>query len=201
MISRTPPRPLRRARAFGLAALATLPATVSADATVPVHPLAAPEARDRPARQAASCADTPGFSTLDFWVGEWDVLVGEEVVGANTIEKILDGCAVMEHWVDATGAEGKSLFFYHPVTDTWKQVWVTESATQVGGLKEKTLIATFDDGGVRFQGEIPTPDVGSILDRTTLTPNPDGTVRQLIEISRDGESWQTSFDAVYRRRE
>jgi hypothetical protein len=47
------------------------------------------------AQQAPSCDETPGFSKLDFWVGEWDVFVGDRQVGENRIEKILDGCAVV----------------------------------------------------------------------------------------------------------
>jgi len=146
-----------------------------------------------------TCAETPGFSKLDFWVGEWAVFVGDRQVGRNRIEKILDGCAVVESWTDAGGAEGRSLFYYSVATDTWKQVWVTGGATQPGGLKEKTLVLELPDGGVRFQGEIPLPDGGSYLDRTMLTPLEDGSVRQLIEISRDGETWQATFDAIYRR--
>jgi hypothetical protein len=52
---------------------------------------------------------------------------------------------------------------------------------------------------VRFQGAIPLPGGGQYLDRTTLTPLEDGAVRQVIEVSRDGESWRTVFDAVYVR--
>lgn len=151
------------------------------------------------AQPAPSCAGTPAFSKLDFWVGQWDVFVGDRQVGENRIDKILDGCAVAEHWTDAEGSEGRSLFYYNVATDTWKQVWVTDGATQPGGLKEKTLILELPDGGVRFQGEIPLPDGRSYFDRTTLTPLEDGSVRQLIEISRDGEVWQATFDAIYRR--
>ena len=70
-----------------------------------------------------------------------------------------------------------------------------------GGLKEKQLIAVMEDGGVRFQGEIPAEGGGIYYDRTTLTPLDDGSVRQLIEWSADGESWNVSFDANYVRRE
>ncbi len=146
------------------------------------------------------CDGAAGFDRLDFWLGEWEVFVGDQRVGSSRIEKILGGCAVMEHWTDAAGGEGKSLFFYTPATDTWKQVWVTQNATQRGGVKEKTLIEVLHDGGVRFRGDIPVPGGGSYLDRTTLTPEPDGSVRQRIEVSRDGDSWQTTFDARYVRR-
>lgn len=150
------------------------------------------------AQNITPCSDTPGFGKLDFWSGEWNVFVGDQQVGSNRIEKILNGCAVMEHWTGGSGSEGKSLFFYHPVTDVWKQVWITEVATRSGGIKEKTLILDLDGGGVRFQGEIPLAGGGSYWDRTTLTPLPDGSVRQLIEVSRDGETWRATFDAVYR---
>ncbi len=147
------------------------------------------------------CADVPGFSTLDFWVGKWDVLVNGETVGTNSIQKILDGCAVTELWRGSGGSEGRSLFYYTPATDTWKQVWVTVGAAAPGGVKEKTLIARYDDGGVRFQGEIALPDGRAYLDRTTLTPLDGDRVRQHIEVSTDGgESWRTTFDAVYVRR-
>lgn len=69
--------------------------------------------------------------------------------------------------------------------------------TAPGGVKEKVLIETFDDGGIRFQGEIPLPDGRKYLDRTTLTPLTEGRVRQHIEISKDGKSWESGFDAIY----
>lgn len=144
------------------------------------------------------CEEVDGFHRLDFWVGEWDVRVDDRTVGSNRIEKILDGCAIMEHWSGAGGGQGKSLFYYDPVRDEWKQVWVTGQATRTGGLKEKRLIERREGGGVRFQGEIPTADGGAYLDRTTLTPLDGGRVRQVIEVSRDGgETWRTVFDAVY----
>jgi hypothetical protein len=73
--------------------------------------------------------------------------------------------------------------------------------TDAGPIKEKVLSGEMKDGGVRFQGEILHPDGKSHLDRTTLTPMPDGRVHQVIEISRNaGKTWETVFDAEYRRR-
>lgn len=146
------------------------------------------------------CADTEGFDRLDFWVGEWDVMSDGRQVGTNRITKILDGCAVTEEWVAQGGGEGRSLFYYLPRSDEWKQVWVTSSATRIGGVKEKALVAVLDDGSLRFQGRIPDSSGALWYDRTTLTPLDGGRVRQLIEISEDGVAWQTTFDAVYRPR-
>lgn len=154
---------------------------------------------------AASCENEAGMHRLDFWLGEWNVHVtddaGREIlVGTNRIEKILDGCAVAEYWKSSRGGEGRSLFYFHPQEDRWKQVWVTARALAVGGLKEKAEVRGYEGQGIRFQGRVGLPDGGHVLDRTTLAPRPDGSVRQLIEYSTDeGMTWQTSFDAIYRR--
>lgn len=149
-----------------------------------------------------ACADVPGFAELDFWLGEWVVRVGEQEVGRNRIEKVLGGCAVEEHWTGAGGQRGQSLFYFVPALEEWRQVWVTETATGTGGVKEKRLVERLAGGGVRFQGEVPVAGGGSYLDRTTLTPLDGGRVRQHIEISTDGgATWRTTFDAVYARPE
>ena len=154
-----------------------------------------------PASLAEPCLQSPRMHALDFWLGQWDVSQGGELVGTNTIETTLDGCAIFEHWRDVAGGEGTSLFYYDRGAARWKQVWVTEQALAVGGAKEKTEQVEFTARGrIRFQGQYPAAQPGTtITDRTTLTRQDDGTVRQLIEISTDaGRTWRTGFDAIYR---
>ncbi|MCI0433130.1 MAG: amidase [Gemmatimonadetes bacterium] len=144
-----------------------------------------------------NCAQDSLYHALDFWTGEWEVHAGASLAGTSRIERVLDGCAVIEHWRAANGGEGKSLFWVDPVAKRWKQVWVTGTP---GAIKEKQQIERFADGGIRFQGEVLLREV-RVLDRTTLTPLSGGEVRQLIEVSRDGgETWQVSFDGRYIRR-
>lgn len=148
-----------------------------------------------------SCNDAPGYHEMDFWLGEWVVRLGSRDVGTNRIHKMLKGCAIMEHWTAENGSEGKSLFYYDAATDVWKQVWVTDAAYTPGGLKEKVLVERLPRGGLRFQGEIVNANGETYLDRTTLIPQPDGSVRQWIQISTDGgEMWTSTFDAMYVRK-
>jgi hypothetical protein len=145
-----------------------------------------------------SCDADPAYHKLDFWVGRWDVFNNSDGSkdGTNVIEKILQGCAIIENWQDVAGGEGKSLFYYQRATQQWKQVWVTDA----GPMKEKKLVQEFKNGAIRFQGEIPHLNGGSHLDRTTLTPLPGDRVRQVIETSTDGgKTWSIGFDAEYRR--
>ena len=152
---------------------------------------------DLRAQESPPCEDVEGFHALDFWVGSWKVFVGERQVGSNRIEKILNGCAIIENWMAVDGGEGKSLFFYQPATDTWKQVWVTGRATRTAGVKEKTMVLRTETE-VRFEGLVPVSGAAPVLDRTTLTRLADGTVRQVIEANLPDEGWRTMFDALYR---
>ena len=82
------------------------------------------------------CGDREEMHLLDFWVGSWDVFSGDRKIGTTRIEKVLNGCAILEHWKSAAGGEGKSLFYYYPAEERWKQVWVTGNPFRRGGVKE-----------------------------------------------------------------
>jgi len=152
---------------------------------------------------ATPCRDAPNGKALDFWIGNWTVVaVGDSSPqGTSKIERVLDGCAVIENWQGASpGDDGKSLFSFDVRLGLWDQVWVTQDTSRPGGIKNKRMVATYPDGGVRFQGTVFVAPGRTMQDRTTLTPLPDGRVRQTIEISRDGgTAWSVGFDAYYVR--
>jgi hypothetical protein len=142
------------------------------------------------------CRDDPAHARLDFWIGRWVVFEKNGAKdGDNTVEKALGGCAVLEHWRAADGSAGESFFYVRRAEKRWKQVWVTDS----GAVKEKAEQLDFPGPGLRFQGEIPLPSGETILDRTTLTPLPDGRVRQVIEQSRDGGRTWSAWEGIYVR--
>lgn len=147
----------------------------------------------------SSCNERQEFHLLDFWVGSWEVYSGDQKVGANTIEKVLGGCAIIENWRSAGGGTGKSLFYYYPKEERWKQVWVTGNPFSNGGVKEKAHVETLENGGTRFQGVVISSNGTEYLDRTTLNPLDNGDVEQVIEISTDGgQSWKEMFRGIYK---
>jgi hypothetical protein len=155
-----------------------------------------------PPPTSSACADEPRLHALDFWLGDWDVFSGNDKDGTNRIRSILHGCAVEELWRDVQGGEGRSLFYFDRASNRWKQVWVTEQGLAIGGTKEKVeQVELTTPTSVRFEGSYPGRSGVTVLDRTTLTRNPDRSVRQLIEVSLDdGATWRATFDAVYRPR-
>lgn len=73
------------------------------------------------AQSPGDCAGDSTYAALDFWVGTWDVYVGDTLVGTNRISKVLRGCALVEEWQDARGTRGQSLFYVDPALRQWKQ--------------------------------------------------------------------------------
>jgi hypothetical protein len=145
---------------------------------------------------APACRATEVSRNLDFWVGNWDVYAGATLAGTDLVERILGGCAIVEHWHGPDGDEGISLFAYDARHDLWTQTWVTGDTSVQGGLKFKVLRAHTPTTTI-FQGELEGRSGAVYYDRTMLTAQAGGSVHQLIQVSRDGVSWRTGFDAIY----
>jgi hypothetical protein len=145
--------------------------------------------------QHAPCSEPP-YHQLDFWIGRWNVYDRGDgaLAGTSVIEKVLNGCAIEVDWHGADGSgEIRELFYYQKAAQRWRQIWVSDE----GPTKERQSLP--GSATLQFLGEVRELAGGSHLDRSTVTPQPDGRIHQLIEISRDGgKTWKTSFDGEYR---
>ncbi len=147
--------------------------------------------------QNQSCTSDEGFSAFDFWVGDWDVYVDSSndsnLVGSNTIEKLENGCALMETWAGAGGSSGISVNYYNPVRDEWRQLWVSAGEYAID------IVGGLTDGSMVLLGEIYNYGSNETFEfRGTWTPNRDGSVRQFFEQYNDEtEVWDSWFDGRY----
>jgi hypothetical protein len=143
--------------------------------------------------------DAASYHELDFWIGHWDVFNSSDgsKEGSSVLEKVVSGCAIEVNWVGSEGEHVKELFYYYRPKQQWVQIWVGDG----GATKQRRLLERLPDGGVRFQGEVAHMHGGSYLDRSTVTPMPNGRVHQVIETSKDGKTWITTFDAEYRKQQ
>ena len=143
-----------------------------------------------------ACA-SEAHDAFDFWVGEWNVYRanGDEKVAESRIERVSKGCVIRETWMPLSGGGGTSMSFINHRSGRWEQVWVGGDGKRVdftGGPVDETMVLTgYWDGTA--------PDGGDTLTRMTYSLREDGSVRQHGEASTDhGNSWQTSFDLIYR---
>lgn len=144
-------------------------------------------------RLSHPCEHDERYQAFDFWVGEWDVFMGDQQVGRNHITKLQRGCIVHESWTSASGGTGESINFLDPKTGKWTQHWVDENGGVVwyaGGPK---------NNGMHMVGENIDSEGKVKATRVTFSPEADGTVHHLIEHSDDeGKTWSVWFDAIYR---
>jgi hypothetical protein len=138
------------------------------------------------------------YRQFDFWVGEWTVFdPSGKKVGDSRVERINDGCALLENWQGGGGITGKSLNVYDAEDKYWHQFWVDSSASRLqlkGALVGKKMVLT---------AVVPdSKKTGSTLhQRITWSQNADGSVRQHWETSnRGGKTWSTVFDGKYVRK-
>lgn len=142
---------------------------------------------------------TDEYRHFDFWLGEWDVTAAgaAQATASSRISSHQAGCAILEEYT-AGGFTGMSINFYDSVTERWHQSWMSNAGTAVyleGGLDEKGAMVMSDTG-------MTLNEVTGVVNRTTWTPNDDGSVRQLWEQSSDdGASWIIIFDGTYTPKE
>lgn len=137
----------------------------------------------------------PETKQLDFWVGEWDVQANGATVGTSIIEKLHDGCLIVENWIGRSGATGKSLNFYNPVLKKWRQVYVANDLT----IWE--MSGEYSDGAMRYEGEVISADESVKLTRVTFYDLPPRAVRHMEDNSSDGgKTWESVWDATYLKR-
>jgi hypothetical protein len=165
-----------------------LPAALVGAAALAQTPPPAP-----PAPPPPPCASAE-HRQFDFWLGEWEVTANGKLAGTNRITRLYGDCGLREEYSTPRGYVGSSFNLYDPARGVWHQTWVDNQGTLLlldGGWK---------DGQMVLEGEKPAAGGARQRDRIRWTPNADGTVRQLWEVSTDGgQSWTVAFDGLYRK--
>lgn len=146
------------------------------------------------AQDQPQCSDEKSHQ-FDFWIGEWEVYAGEDLAGHNSIRPILDGCVLQESWRGSRGSAGSSFNFYNPQKDRWQQFWVWRNGTTL------ELEGELENGNMILTGTTVDREGKTLHHRVAWYDNPEGTVRQWWETSADGgETWETAFDGLYRKK-
>ncbi|MFV8225101.1 hypothetical protein [Christiangramia aquimixticola] len=148
------------------------------------------------AQQTDCACCTPNHSQFDFWIGDWEVFNEKgSKIGENLVKKLEDNCILNENWKGESGTTGKSYNYYDPKTETWNQLWLSNT----GNILE--LTGSLENGKMVLKSEIQQGDKGEYYNKITWTPNPDGSVTQLWEIlDAQGNSINSVFTGIYKRK-
>lgn len=139
---------------------------------------------------------TEAHRAFDFWEGSWEVYdANEKFLGGNEIISLQGQCILQENWTSGAGKyTGTSYNFYDSGNDEWNQIWIDN---QGGHLKLK---GNLEGNSMVMRSEVlPTGEGNTVLNQITWTPDNDGNVRQVWEISEDeGATWKVVFDGIYK---
>lgn len=118
-----------------------------------------------------------------------------QLAGHNQIEKILDGCALLENWTGNGVSRGKSLNYYDASVMKWKQKWIDNNGQSLeleGHLVDNTIVFT----GLTGNADSET----STLQEMTIEKISENEVHQIWKQSNDrGQNWTIVFDGRYLR--
>ena len=90
--------------------------------------------------------DSNPENQFDFWLGEWNVIWGEDGKGTNHIERILGGKIIQENFI-APDLHGMSVSSYDPERSLWCQTWVDNNGTYLdftGKFEDNRMILSRD---------------------------------------------------------
>jgi len=146
--------------------------------------------------QSSQACSAPQYHQFDFWLGEWDVFDDDPhtPVARVKVSSILDGCALLEEYVQTDGLKGKSFSIYDSSRGVWHQSWVTNGGQLLWiegdyANNEMVLIGS-EHMGAGVERQV----------RGTWKQVRDG-VRETAVISTDGgKHWDLWFDLMFRRR-
>jgi tetratricopeptide (TPR) repeat protein len=144
-------------------------------------------------KNARPCKYMPEARQLDFWVGEWNAQVNGQTVGKSIIQRLEEGCLIMENWTGNGGSTGKSMNYYDPASKKWRQSYISN------GQVVWEMSGEYKEGAMRYEGEVHSA-TGSIKTRVIFYNLGPDKVRHTEDNSGDGgKTWSNVWDATYVR--
>ena len=85
--------------------------------------------------KAVSLAKLPAERRFDFWIGEWDMYVGDQLISRQVVKSQLDGASIVQ-----TGPQSMTLAVFDPAAGKWKMTWTSTAGHHdvlIGGMNDQ----------------------------------------------------------------
>ena len=150
-------------------------------------------------RNSTPCLYDDKYKKLDFFVGTWEVYVGDNYtykVAVDTVTKFYGGCSVDEKfsWLGSDYV-GESISFYDDAAQKFRMCWAGKS----GDIRNFEEISS-GKNEIQFLA-ITTSKRNLVHRKMTITYDPSNeNVHEFIENSFDlGKTWEPDFDALFKK--
>jgi hypothetical protein len=143
----------------------------------------------------APCLNNPSRMTLDFMVGDWDILVNGEAVAWITLEKDGQDCVIRERYgVPGNSQAGAGITYWDDSTNLWRRMLVTSVGT----------IETFEGfrSGDKFvwNGREQQLDGATILERVEIWVEGETIRNDIFQSTDGGVIWDLRGSEIRKRR-
>ena len=150
---------------------------------------------------ATPCLYDDKYKKLDFFIGTWDVYVGDnyaDKVAVDTVTKFYGGCSIDEKfaWLGSDYV-GESISFYDNMAQRFRMCWAGKS----GDIRNFEEIYSGKDSIILLAVTVSDSKRNLMHRRMTITYNPSNeTLHEYIENSYDlGKTWEPDFDALFKK--
>src|ERR1700728_1125715 len=137
----------------------------------------------------------PEYRQFDFWIGDWDAFDVDNpatVVAHARVDRILDGCVLLEDYQGTNGSHGQSFSIYDASRNVWHQSWVTNRGRLLvieGGVGAGAMV---------LAGADRQADGKQRLVRGTWKPASGGVRETAVTSTDGGKTWNPWFDLIFR---
>ncbi len=165
-----------------------------------IFPMSYPIAKSLAAQSSIESANAkpcsaPEYHQFDFWAGDWEAFDLDDhnaKVARNRVDRILDGCVLLEDYRQNDGTRGESFSMYDAARKVWHQSWVTNHGVLL------TIEGKMQNGEMVLSGSDRATDGKERQVRGVWKPE-DGGVRETAVRSTDGgKTWSPWFDLMFR---
>jgi ketosteroid isomerase-like protein len=161
------------------------------------HPIASSHTAAQPSALAGDTkpCSAPEYHQFDFWAGDWEAFDLDDhnaKVAHNRVDRILDGCVLLEDYHQNDGVHGESFSIYDATRKVWHQSWVTNHGVLL------TIEGEMQNGEMILRGSDRASD-GKERQVRGVWKAVDGGVRETAVRSTDGgKTWNPWFDLMFR---
>jgi hypothetical protein len=148
-----------------------------------------------PHSSAAPACTAPEYRQFDFWIGDWDAFDIDNPstpVARARVQRILEGCVLLEDYQGVDGSHGESFSIYDGSRKVWHQSWVTN--------RGKLLIieGSLEDGAINLSGGDQDATGRQRLVRGAWKPVSGGVRETAVTSTDGGKTWNPWFDILFK---